>query len=348
MAETSETARSPRSGRTRSQALLTTLGPVLVFFVVLIGFGIADRIQDGANSTFLSVNTIRTIPEQTVIVAMAALGMTIIIIAGGIDLASGTAVALCSTTLAWCLKNNYGIGVGVSAALGMGALTGLINGALISSLRIVPFIVTLGTMSIFLGVAKLIGNETTVSPSIDQYPRWLSTIAYSPVSPKWLIPSIVPNFAISVWIVLGVAVLTAAMLKYTVFGRYVFAVGSSEPTARLCGINVTAVRIAVYTLAGLCVGMAGVLQFTRLRSGDPTSGSGLELKIIAAAVIGGASLNGGRGSILGTLAGAAMMVVIESGCNALGISNSYTNIVIGAIIIAAAALDQIRQRRLAG
>jgi ribose transport system permease protein len=348
MSEVSEPNRTTNAGRRRWRSFATALGPVLVFFVVLLGFGVADRIQDGSKSTFLSVNTIRTIPEQTVIVAMGALGMTVIIIAGGIDLASGTAVALCSTTLAWCLKYDYGIGVGILAALGMGALTGLVNGTLISSLRIVPFIVTLGTMSVFLGTAKLIGNETTVSPSINQYPAWLSTIAYSPATPKWLAYPIIPNFAISVWIVLGVALLIAAMLKYTVFGRYVFAVGSSEPTARLCGINVTAVRIAVYTLSGLCIGMAGILQFTRLRSGDPTSGLGLELKIIAAAVIGGASLNGGRGSILGTLAGAAMMVVIESGCNALGISNSYTNIVIGAIIIAAAALDQVRQRRLAG
>ena len=148
-------------------------------------------------------------------------------------------------------------------------------------------------------------------------------------------------------VVAAVAVLMAAMLKYTIFGRYIFAVGSNEATARLCGINIRLVKIGVYTLAGLFVGAAGILQFTRLTSGDPTGGVGLELKIIAAVVIGGGSLSGGRGSILGTIAGAAIMVVIASGCNILGISNSIQDIVIGAIIIAAVTLDQFRQRRLA-
>ncbi len=347
MSEAANPTSTNGSGRRRVQAILTALGPLLALVVVLIAFGIADKYQRGERAAFLSVNNIRNISEQTVVVAMAALGMTIIIIAGGIDLAAGTALALASTTLAWCLKNDYGPAVGLIAALGVGALTGLVNGTLTSLLGVVPFIITLGTMTIYQGVAKLIANETTVQPAFAQVPEWLPNLTFSPVKPQWLIYPILPNFSTSVWIVAAVAALMSAMLRYTIFGRYIFAVGSNEATARLCGINIRLVKIGVYTLAGLFVGAAGILQFTRLTSGDPTGGVGLELKIIAAVVIGGGSLSGGRGSILGTIAGAAIMVVIASGCNILGISNSIQDIVIGAIIIAAVTLDQFRQRRLA-
>jgi len=138
------------------------------------------------------------------------------------------------------------------------------------------------------------------------------------------------------------------VLRSTVFGRYVFAVGSNEQTARLCGINVTAMKIAVYTLAGLFVGIAGILQFARLSNGNPTSGRGLELSIIAAVVVGGASLSGGRGSVLGTMAGALLMVVINVGCTALGLRSAWQDVTLGTIIFVAAAFDQLRQRRLSG
>jgi ribose/xylose/arabinose/galactoside ABC-type transport system permease subunit len=153
-------------------------------------------------------------------------------------------------------------------------------------------------------------------------------------------------FAPVVWLLLALAVVVAAMLKYTVFGRHVFAIGSNEATARLCGINVPATRIAVYTLAGLFVGMAGLLQFSRLTVGDPTSGTGKELPVIAAVVIGGGSLSGGRGSILGTLTGALIMQVISSGCVAIRQPNHVQEIIIGVIIVAAVTIDQVRQRRM--
>jgi ribose/xylose/arabinose/galactoside ABC-type transport system permease subunit len=150
-----------------------------------------------------------------------------------------------------------------------------------------------------------------------------------------------------VWLLLALAIVVAAVLRYTVFGRHVFAVGSNESTARLCGINVPLTRIAVYTIAGFFVGMAGLFQFSRLTVGDPTSGTGKELPIIEAVVIGGGSLSGGRGSILGTLTGALIMQVISSGCTALRQPNPIQEIIIGAIIVAAVTVDQFRQRRLA-
>ena len=136
-------------------------------------------------------------------------------------------------------------------------------------------------------------------------------------------------------------------MRYTVFGRHVFALGSNEQTALLCGLNVPALKIAVYTLGGLFMGLAGVYQFAKLKVGNPTSGLGLELKIIAAVVIGGASLSGGRGTVLGTLTGALLMQTIASGCTQLGLSNPVQDIILGVIIVAAVTVDQIRQRRAA-
>ena len=128
-------------------------------------------------------------------------------------------------------------------------------------------------------------------------------------------------------------------------GRYVFAVGSSEATARLCGINIAAVKVVIYTLAGLFVGIAGMMQFARLKIGNPTSGLGMELKIIAAVVVGGAGLNGGRGTVLGTIAGAVLMVIISTGCTLLEFRDAVQDIAVGAIIVAAVAIDEFRKRR---
>lgn len=280
--------------------------------------------------------------------AVAALGMTVIIIAGGIDLSAGTALALSATVLAWCLREGAAPALAIAAGIGTGALSGLINGSLIAGLRVIPFIVTLGTMRIYLGVAKLASSEMTIQVPLAQIPVWLSNhgLVTSQPKPAWLIPNVLPNFASGVWLAFALAAALALVLRYTIFGRYVFALGSNESTARLCGINVWLMKVAVYTLGGLFVGIAGLYQFSRLSVGNPTSGSGMELSIIAAVVIGGGSLNGGRGSVLGTLAGAAMTETIRSGCSQMGWGNPYQDIALGGIIIVAVTFDQIRQRGL--
>lgn len=316
-----------------------SLGPLLALLLVIGFFGIADAwINDRVS--FLTAQNFRTVSVHMSTVAVAALGMTLVIIAGGIDLSAGTTLALSATTLAWLLRAGYGVPVSIAGAVGIGMSAGLINGLLVSSLRVVPFIVTLGTMTAYLGLAKMIANETTVRPDPSLVPDWIPTLV-----------SVLPQdhflLANCAWIALGLAAVLAAVLRYTVFGRYVFAVGSNEATARLCGVPVSLVKVAVYTLSGFFVGVAGVYQFARLSAGNPTSGIGLELKVIAAVVIGGGSLNGGRGSLLGTLAGAAMMQVIASGCTLLGLSNPLQDIIIGVIIVAAVTVDQWRQRRLA-
>jgi ribose transport system permease protein len=333
---------SPGSGSLRWNLAGSALGPFLALALVVGFFAIADAlINDPAN--FLSVRNLRTISAQTATVAVAALGMTVIIVSGGIDLAAGSALALAATVLAWCLANDYHAAIAVIAGLGTGCLAGCVNGVLISVLRVVPFIVTLGTMTVYLGVAKLVAGDATIRPDLTrQVPRWLQDLTSTQHETLWWgLPS-------GAWLALILSLSLALLLRQSVFGRYVYALGSNEATARLCGINIWANKIAVYMLSGLFVGVAGMFHFSRLSSGSPTSGTGMELRIIAAVVIGGGSLSGGRGSVLGTLTGAAIMAVIASGCTQLGWENPIQDIVLGVMIIAAVTFDQFRQRRLAG
>jgi ribose transport system permease protein len=314
-------------------------GPIAALILIVLFFAIADSLQE-RGGRFLSVHNLRTILVQAAPIAIAALGMTLIIIAGGIDLSVGTALALCATVLAWCLLNDVPPWLAILACLLAGLGTGLVNGILVSTLRVVPFIVTLGTMTAYLGIAKILADETTVRPG-NKVPEWLPTLVQPIPEPSWSM------VAPGVWLLLVLAIVVAALLRYSVLGRHLFAIGSSEATARLCGIPLARTKIAVYVLAGLFVGIAGIYQFARLRSGNPTSGLGLELKIIAAVVIGGGSLSGGRGSVAGTLAGALIMQVIASGCTQLSVPNPWQDIILGVIIVAAVTVDQLRQRNLA-
>jgi ribose transport system permease protein len=346
----SQPAESPLAARS-ARLVAGALGPLLGLAAVIAFFAVADHWNGG--DTFLTLRNLHATSVQASTVAVAALGMTVVIIGGGIDLSAGTALALSATVLAYCLRADLSPTLAVMAGIGTGCLCGFVNGALVSLLRVVPFIITLGSMRVFLGIAKFAADETTIRPAPAQVPHWLSNagLVTPRPQPAWIgegvLPHLLPNFASGVWLALALAVLLAIVLRYTVFGRYVFAIGSNEATARLCGVNVPLMKIAIYTVSGLFVGIAGLYQFARLSVGNPVSGMGLELQVIAAVVIGGASLNGGRGSVLGTLAGAAMMAAIQSGCNQLGLSNWTQDIVLGVIIAAAVALDQLRQRSLA-
>jgi ribose transport system permease protein len=264
-----------------------------------------------------------------------------VIIAGGIDLSAGTAIALSSTVLAATLGAGWHPVLAVAATIGTGVLCGLINGVLISLLRVVPFIVTLGTMTIYLGIAKQVAQGGTIHLDLnEQIPEWL--LAFLSIRSK----DIIMGFPLGIWVLLVLAILTALMLRYSVFSRHVFALGSNESTARLCGIHIPLTKIAVYTLSGFFVGVAGLYLFAKTTVGDAGSGTGMELIIIAAVVIGGGSLSGGRGSVVGTLTGAAIIYVIQSGCTALGYDNPYQDMILGLIIISAVMVDQYRQRRL--
>jgi ribose transport system permease protein len=327
-----------------TEKLISTLGPLVVLGLVSALFAIADALQ-GFAGNFWSISSFRLIMIQTAVVAVAALGMTLIIVSGGIDLSSGTALALSGVILGLGLKAECGFQVAAVCCILCGTICGTLNGALISLMKLPPFIITLGTMTIFLGIAKMIATDGgTVKPPPGSIPNWVSDMVTLFPDPTWIAYPLLPNLAWGVWAVLGLAIMVAAILQRTIFGRHVFAIGSNESTARLCGIPISLTKIAIYTLAGFLIGIGGVFQFARLSQGDATSGIGLELRIIAAVVIGGASLNGGRGSVLGTLCGAAIMSVIKQGCSALGLANQLEDILLGAIIIAAVAVDQWRVR----
>jgi ribose/xylose/arabinose/galactoside ABC-type transport system permease subunit len=265
----------------------------------------------------------------------------LIIIAGGIDLSAGTALTLSATVMAYCLKNEFSPTSAVAATLLTGSACGLLNGALISLLKIVPFIVTLGTMTVFLGIGKIVSNESTIFPPRDNIPAWIMNLCST--RPPDVVAGFLPSVSTGVWLAVALALLVSAILRYTVFGRYVFALGSNELTARLCGVDIPLMKLAVYTLAGLFVGVAAIYHFATLKIANPVEGLGLELKFIAAVVIGGGSLQGGRGSVLGTVAGAAIMGVITSGCDQLEVPNPYQDMIIGVIIIAAVTLDRARR-----
>jgi ribose/xylose/arabinose/galactoside ABC-type transport system permease subunit len=284
-----------------------------------------------APDTFTGGVNLMTMARQTVIVAIGSVGMTYVIILGGIDLSIGSSVALTTVVVARALQANASPLLAGAFGLLVPALAGLCNGALIAGLRIPPFIVTLGTMSLLRGAAKGLSGEQ----KIDADPRGLDA---------WMTPAAHALFPPGVWLAIVTAALAAVVLQYTVFGRHVVAIGSNEQTARLCGVPVARVRLAVYALAGALAGLAGILEFATLTVGDPTDSIGLELEVIAAVVIGGASLSGGQGSIVGAMIGALLMTEIKTGCTHVGLPNWVQEILTGGIIVVAVAIDRFRKR----
>lgn len=324
----------------RPAAVLSLIGPFLALALVVLLFGIADQMQAGGGGFFSTYN-LRSIAASTAVVAVAGLGMTVIILAGGIDLSAGTALAFASVVLAALLDRNWSLAAAMPAAIGVGGLCGFLNGVIIAKARIVPFIMTLGTMMVWLGLAKKIADSKTIHVDRTRVPQWLlDFLSPSPARD-------VAGLPLGVWVALAMAVVVAFVLSKTVFGRHVTAVGSNEAAARLSGLPVDRIKIAVYALGGVFFGIAGVYLFSLLAIGDPTQGTGRELDVIAAVIIGGGSLSGGRASVAGTLAGAATMSVIRSGCTQLQFDDWVQNVALGVIIIVAVAVDQWRQQRVA-
>lgn len=307
---------------------LAVLGPFLALAFVVALFALLLPGQ------FLSAYNLKTVATQTVIVGVCAIGMTFVIVSGGIDLAVGSTIALSSVVSAVLLRDGASTLIAVLGGIAACGALGLVNGLLITRLRIVPFIVTLGSMGIARGLAKYLADEQKVDAPVGG----LSALMAKTPDPAWLLLS--PG----VWLMLGLAAVAALVLARTVFGVHALAIGSSEPTARLCGVRVERVKLAIYTLSGLCAGLAGSLQLARLTVGDPTTALGKELDVIAAVVIGGGSLAGGSGSILGSLLGAFLMTVLANGCTLLGVPNYVQEMLVGAIIVIAVAADELRRK----
>jgi ribose transport system permease protein len=305
-------------------------GPVLGLLLVI---GIFALLMDSPGR-FLSPNNLRIVLSQTVIVAIGAIGMTLIIISGGIDLAVGSTIALTGVVTALAINAGFSPTTALAAGIAVGGVVGVVNGLAITRLKVVPFIATLGMLGVARGIAKWLANQQTVNmPS-----TWLNELLVMFPDPAWLL------VAPGVWITIILAIAAAIVLRNTVFGRRVFALGSNEAAARACGIATDRLKIWIYGLAGLLFGLAGVMQMSRLRQGDPTVAAGSELDIIAAVVIGGGSLNGGEGSIAGSMIGALIMAFLRNGCQQVGWPNYIQEIIIGAIIVIAVAIDRWRTR----
>ncbi len=319
--------------------LLRTCAPLVV--VVLI-IGLYDAVWV-ADRSFFTGFRLSLIAKQTAIVGMGALGMTVIIISGGIDLSVGSMLALLSVLLAVLLRNenlNVAPWILFCVVLIAGIGVGTINGLLVAGLRLVPFLATLGKMMVFRGLAGWLADQQKVVVPAERAPAWLTSLLDPPPPDSWQL------VCRGVWLVVLMGGIVAAVLRFTSFGRYVFALGSNEQAAQLCGIRVARMKVAIYALGGFFMAIAAAFAFSNLNSqGDPTAGVALELEIIAAVVIGGGSLSGGRGSVLGSLVGAVTMTMLRSGCVFAGISDSVQRIVIGAIIVAAVALDQALHRQ---
>jgi len=275
---------------------------------------------------------LRTVAVHAVLVGIVGIGLTLVIAAGGIDLSVGSAVSLCGVVAALASKAGAPLAVVLLAGVACGAVCGVYNAGLIWLLRLPAFIVTLGTLGLFRGVAKWVsGSRTVVAPTLGLE----EVMQPVPRNGAWVV-------APGVWVLAGLAGVFGLVLARTVLGRHILALGGNAEAARVAGVPVRRTAMATYVLCGMLVGIAACLQFGRITVGDPTLNAGLELEAIAAAVIGGASLAGGTGSILGTVIGAVMMAYLRNRCAALGWPNFVQDMLVGHLIIAAVAIDRVR------
>lgn len=300
----------------------TAAGPLLALLVVIL-------IVSLASPRFMMAKNLSNVSLQVSIVAIVAIGATLVILTGGIDLSPGSTVALVCCSLAILVKNmGLPLWLGILLVLLLGVFLGLINGFFSTYGKIPPFIVTLATMSIYRGMAFLITNGTpifSVSPLLDP-------IFYG----KFL------GIPLPFYYVVTLYAITTIFLRYTIPGRAIYALGGNESAARLTGIRVNRIRMLTYVLAGLAAAIAGVLETAWLNSGSPNYGSELGLESIAAAVIGGASLVGGYGSMFASLVGALIVAVVQNGLNLRAVPASWQEITIGSVIVAAVGLDMWR------
>lgn len=291
---------------------------------------------------FFQMDNLISIMLSTAVAGVLGIAVTFVIITGGIDLAIGTLMTL-TAVMAGVFISNLGLPIwlGVFGAMATGALAGVISGTLVAKLKIPPFIATLGIMMIAKGLSLVIsGAKPIYFTKFEDYSLISqgSFIDLSAIIPGLVIPN-------AVLIFFGVGIVSSLILNKTVLGRYTFAIGSNEEAVRLSGVNVDRWKMAIYALAGAIVGIAGILISSRLNSAQPALGQGYELDAIAAAVIGGVSLSGGEGTILGTIIGAFIMSVLINGLRILSVPQEWQTVVSGLIVIFAVYMDILRRRK---
>ncbi|HEY0577101.1 MAG TPA: ABC transporter permease [Pseudonocardia sp.] len=325
---------TPEAGPAQPEERVLRLGDVLGrdaggLVVLLVLFGGLTLASD----EFLTGGNLGNLARQVAIFGIIAAGELLVILTAGIDLSVGSVLALTGCVTAELLVHGWPVPAAILVGLLVGTVLGVFNGAMVARAKLPPFIVTLGMLGIARGVVLVITDASTIQP----LPPSFSAVANGSVLG-------VPNL---LWIFLIVIALTAFVLRRTVFGRYVYAVGSNPESARLSGVPVTAVLISVYALSGLLAAVGGVLFASRLSAGIPTGGAGYELNAIAACVIGGASLFGAKGGAFGAAAGALIVGTLNNGGNLLAVNAFYLEIIIGGLILAAVFFDQLQARRRA-
>ena len=292
-----------------------------------------------SSSNFLQVDNMVSILQATAVNGVLAIASTFVIVSAGIDLSVGTLMTFCAV-MAGVVLTNFGLPLplGIAAAIASGALCGFVSGALIAKLKIPPFIATLGMMMLLKGLSLVISGTKPI--------YFNDTPGFSAISQDSLIGDLIPALPIpnAVLILFLLAIAASIVLERTALGRYTYAIGSNEEAIRLSGVNVDFWKIVVYALGGGICGIAGLLIASRLNSAQPALGQGYELDAIAAVVIGGTSLSGGSGTILGTIIGAFIMSVLTNGLRILSVAQEWQTVVTGVIIILAVWADILRRR----
>ena len=303
-------------------------------FWVLVAVCAACVFLSFATNSFATPNNLFNVTRNFTFVAIIALGMTIVIITGGIDLSVGSVLCLCSMVLAVVMHAGYGIEIGIAASLGCALAIGAFNGVLIAYLGIPPFVVTLGMLSIARSLAMVISNNTVV-------------FQFGPDHDKLLALGGGATFGVAnpVIYMVMLALLTGFVLRWIPFGRHVFAIGGNEQAAILAGLPVRRIKVAVYMISALSAGLAGIIQTGWLGAVTTNLGSGMELQVIAATVIGGANLAGGVGTAFGALIGSALIEIIRNSLGLLGINAFWQGAFIGSFIIIAVMFERVRALR---
>lgn len=304
-----------------------TLGPFIALLLACLFFGTQ-------NERFLSLQNFSLIMQQVMVVGTIAIGQTLVILTAGIDLSCGMIMALGSIVMTK-MAADYGLSAPVAIGLGIGAtaLFGLVNGLLVTKAKLPPFIVTLGTLNIAFAITQLYSGSQTVT-QVSEGMTWLSNSFQIGQT----------NVLYGVVLMLALYLITWLFLRETAPGRHIYAVGNSPEASRLTGISTDKVLLGVYVLAGVFYGLASLLSVARIGAGDPNAGQTENLDAITAVVLGGTSLFGGRGIILGTLVGAMIVGVFRNGLTLMGVSSVYQILVTGILVILAVATDQMSRK----
>lgn len=316
---TSQRAASAKGNRAwvRKLGIVVSLLALFIFFACM-------------SEKFLSASNLTNILVQSSINGVIALGMTLVIITGGIDLSVGSIVALSAMTAAMMMASGLSPAIALVTAVALGVVCGVANGLLISLLGLQPFLVTLGTMSIYRGITLIMSDGLPVRGLSQEFLKAMNSLNTS-----------VP---VPVILLLVLAVAFGIILKWTPYGQYLFAVGGNEEAARFSCVNVSAVKTTTYALSGLACAIAAIIYMGRLAAADPQTGDGYELNAIASAAIGGASLAGGRGSLVGTIIGALILGTLSNGLILMNVQSFYQTLFVGIIIIVATTIDRFSNR----